>query len=262
MALDPDIAIEVRDVVKDFRIYERRYANLKGTATALIHALATGKRIDHYFMRRALDHVSLRVRKGEAVAIVGHNGSGKSTLLSILSRIYLPTSGEVEYRGRLMSLLELGAGFHQELTGSENVLFAAAIQGVPREKALELYPNVVRFSELNEEAMGMPLRMFSSGMVMRLAFSTMVHMDADILLVDEALAVGDEAYQEKCFATMGDFRSRGKTVMLVSHELDHVERFADRVVWLEAGRILAEGDVAPILGDYRRTMHSLLPQSS
>lgn len=253
--MNDDVAIEVVDLVKDFRVFHRTFGNLKGQMTALLGGLWRGKRAEAYYMRRALDHVSLTVKKGEAIALVGHNGSGKSTLLSILSRIYLPTSGQVSYRGQLMSLLELGAGFHWELTGTENVHFTASLRGMPRDRVGEAYEQIVHFAELSAETMDLPMRMFSSGMAMRLAFSVVVHMDADILLVDEALAVGDEAFQEKCFATMAEFKARGKTIVIVSHELDHVERLADRVVWLDHGKIRAEGDVATTLAGYRADMH-------
>jgi len=251
-------AIEITDVVKDFRVYHRSYANIKGMVTALAQTVAKRQKVATYFYRRALDHVTLTVKKGEAIALVGHNGSGKSTLLSILSRIYLPTTGTVQYRGELMSLLELGAGFHQELTGAENVEFTAKLRGVPPERLREAYANIIEFAEMTDEIMELPIRMYSSGMLLRLAFAVVIHMDADILLVDEALAVGDEAFQEKCFAMMEEFKKAGKTIVIVSHELDHVERFADRVIWLDHGKVVADGDVPTVLAQYRESMRAYM----
>jgi len=253
--MNNEIAIEIRDVVKDFRIYHRTYANLKGQATALVHSLAKRRKVSQYFLRRALDHVNLSIRRGEAVAIVGHNGSGKSTLLSILSRIYLPSAGSLEYRGSLMSLLELGSGFHFELTGQENVLFNAALRGMRQDQIRNLYARIVEFAEMTDETMALPVRMYSSGMLLRLAFAVIVNMEADILVVDEALAVGDEAFQEKCFAAMEAFKAQGKTIIIVSHELDHVERFASRVVWLDKGSVRLDGGVDEVLSAYRDDMH-------
>ncbi|MDQ2800042.1 MAG: ATP-binding cassette domain-containing protein, partial [Armatimonadota bacterium] len=184
--------------------------------------------------------------------LIGRNGSGKSTLLSILSRVYLPTSGEARLRGRLVSLLELGAGFHSELTGAQNVFFNGALLGLTERDVAARYDQILDFAELDAGAMDLPVRMYSSGMQLRLGFSVAVHLEADILLVDEGLAVGDEGFQEKCFAKMAQFKTQGRTILMVTHELDHVERLAQRVLWLDGGRLVADGDVPTVLSRYRQ----------
>jgi len=202
-------------------------------------------------IRRALDGVSLRINRGESVGLIGRNGSGKSTLLSILSRVYLPTEGEARVRGRMMSLLELGAGFHPELTGNDNIFFNGAMMGLSEEDILNRYDAVLAFSGLDPRTMDLPVRMYSSGMQLRLGFSIAVHLDADVLLIDEGLAVGDEGFQEKCFAKIEEFRDTGKTILMVTHELDHIERLGHRVVWLNKGKIVMDGDVGEVLEAYR-----------
>ncbi len=206
-------------------------------------------------IRRALNGVTFQVAKGETVALVGRNGSGKSTLLSILSRIYLPTAGEARLNGRMMSLLELGAGFDAELTGNQNIFFNGVILGLTEEQVAASYDAILDFAELDRQAMDLPVRMYSSGMQLRLGFAIAVHLDADLLLVDEGLAVGDEGFQEKCFRKMEEFKAQGKTILMVTHELDHVERLADRVLWLDKGQLVRDGDVASVLAEYREGFH-------
>jgi len=248
-------AIEVNDLVKEFRVYHRSYASLKGHAVALARGLARRQEHSRYETRRALDHVTFRVARGEAVALIGRNGSGKSTLLSILSRVYLPTAGEARLHGRLVSLLELGAGFDPELTGMQNVFFNGILLGLTEDEVAARYDSILGFAELDVTTMDLPVRMYSSGMQLRLGFSVAVHLSADILLVDEGLAVGDEAFQEKCFAKMEEFKAQGKTIVMVTHELDHVERIAQRVLWLDRGRLRRDGDVTTVLAAYRQEMH-------
>lgn len=247
-------AIEIRDIVKEFRAYHRTYGTLKSRAAGLARSVARRQPIDPYETRRALDHVSFTIGHGESVALIGRNGSGKSTLLSILSRVYLPNSGEARLHGRLMSLLELGAGFDSELTGNQNIAFNGVILGLTDDQVAAQYDSILEFAELDPATMALPVRMYSSGMQLRLGFSIAVHLDADILLVDEGLAVGDEAFQEKCFAKMADFKRQGKTILMVTHELDHVERVADRVIWLQKGRLMMDGDVPTVLAAYLREM--------
>jgi ABC-type polysaccharide/polyol phosphate transport system ATPase subunit len=249
-------AIEVSNLVKDFRVYNRRSTSLKGNAADAVRRKLRKEAQPQFSIRRALDGVSLTVRAGESVALVGRNGSGKSTLLSILSRVYLPTSGEARLNGRMVSLLELGAGFHPELTGLDNVFFNGAMLGLSESQIMERYDKVVSFAELDPKAMDLPVRMYSSGMQLRLGFAIAVHLDADLLLIDEGLAVGDEGFQEKCFAKIEDFRSQGKTILMVTHELDHVERLAQRVIWLNKGRLVADGDVDTVLAQYREDFHA------
>jgi ABC-type polysaccharide/polyol phosphate transport system ATPase subunit len=252
--MNQEIAIEARDLVKDFRVYHRSYGTLKGRVASFAKEVLLRRPSSGYSIKRALDHVSFSVSVGESVALIGHNGSGKSTLLSILSRVYLPTTGSASLRGAVSSLLELGAGFHSELTAEENVFFSGAIRGLTDTEVKERYPAIVDFAELDGAQMDLPVRMFSSGMLLRLAFSVSVHLDSQILLIDEGLAVGDEAFQEKCFEKIGQFKSEGKTLVMVSHELDHVERVADRVLWLDHGKLKRDGDLESVLAEYRESM--------
>ena len=248
-------AIEVSNLVKEFRVYHRNFGSLKSHAAALAKSLAQRETVSGYEIRRALNGVSFQIAAGEAVALVGRNGSGKSTLLSILSRIYLPTAGEARLSGRMMSLLELGAGFDPELTGAQNVFFNGVILGLSEDDVAARYDAILDFAELDRQAMDLPVRMYSSGMQLRLGFSIAVHLDADLLLVDEGLAVGDEGFQEKCFRKIEEFKTDGKTILMVTHELDHVERLADRVLWLDKGILRRDGPTAEVLKEYRANFH-------
>lgn len=249
-------AIDVRHVCKDFRVYHRAYGSFKSLAAGWGKSLLRREARSGFEMRCALDDVSFQIAPGEAVALIGRNGSGKSTLLSILSRVYLPTSGEARLQGRLISLLELGSGFHSELTGAQNVFFNGALLGLTEWDVAARYEQILDFAELDAGTMDLPVRMFSSGMQLRLGFSIAVHLDADILLVDEGLAVGDEGFQEKCFAKMTEFKTQGRTILMVTHELDHVERIARRVLWLDGGRLVTDGDVPTVLSRYRAAMRA------
>jgi len=197
----------------------------------------------------ALRGVSLSVGPGESVGLLGRNGSGKSTLLSLVGRIFLPSSGKLEVRARAAPLLELGAGFHPDLTGRENIELNGVILGLSRDQVRRRQDEIIDFAELSEY-IDAPLRNYSSGMQTRLGFSIAVHTDAQILLVDEVLAVGDEAFQEKCFARIRRFMEEGKTILFVSHEMQDVQRVATRVVWLEDGRVRADGDPAELIPLY------------
>ena len=248
-------AIQVVSLVKEFRVYHRSFGSLKSHAAALAKSLAQREAVSGYEIRRALDGISFQITPGETVALVGRNGSGKSTLLSILSRIYLPTAGEARLSGRMMSLLELGAGFDPELTGAQNVFFNGVILGLTEDDVAARYDAILDFAELDRQAMDLPVRMYSSGMQLRLGFSIAVHLDADLLLVDEGLAVGDEGFQEKCFRRMEEFKAEGKTILMVTHELDHVERLAERVLWLDKGVLRRDGPTAEVLAEYREGFH-------
>jgi ABC-type polysaccharide/polyol phosphate transport system ATPase subunit len=248
---DLDNAIEVVELVKDFKIYHRTFATLKGHATALIGSLLRRGDGYGYDIRRALNKVTFSIRTGETVAIIGRNGSGKSTLLSVLSRIYLPTSGEIRITGRVVSLLELGGSFDVELTGEQNLIFNAVIMGLTDRQVQERLAAIIEFSELDESVLALPVRMYSSGMQMRLAFAIAVNVDADVLLVDEGLAVGDEGFQQKCFAKIDEFKRLGKTIVMVTHSLDQTGRFADRVIWLDNGNIRRDGTVEEVVPEYR-----------
>jgi len=252
-----DFAIEIRSIRKEFRVYRRTYNSLKTHAiAAAISTVRRDKRNTHYDLRVALSDVSFKVPRGQTIAVVGRNGSGKSTLLSILARIYLPTAGEAIVRGRLIAMLELGAGFDGDLTGNQNLIFNGTILGLSHDQIRERYEDICSFAGLDQATMNLPVRMYSSGMQLRLGFAIATHLDTDVILVDEGLAVGDEAFQEKCFKRMEQFKEEGRTIVIVSHELDHIERLAERVVWLDKGVIRLDGDVPTVLKEYRDALMS------
>jgi lipopolysaccharide transport system ATP-binding protein len=205
---------------------------------------------DHY----ALRNVDLSVESGEMVGLVGVNGSGKSTLLRLASGVVAPSSGSVASGGRVAGILSLGDGFHPLLSGRENALTAAILAGMRRQEAVERLPSMLAFSEL-AEAVDDPIRTYSAGMFVRLAYAVAAHVDADILLVDEALAVGDLAFSSKCLDHLDRLRRSGTTILLASHDLDVVRRSCDRVAWIDAGVLRAVGDPNSIVDDYQRSSH-------
>jgi ABC-type polysaccharide/polyol phosphate transport system ATPase subunit len=197
----------------------------------------------------ALKDVSFEVREGECLGVIGKNGAGKSTLLSVLARIYKPTSGHIELNGRVAPLLELGAGFHQDLTGYENVFFNGVILGLTRKEVADRMDEIVAFSEIGDY-IGAPVRTYSSGMLLRLGFSVAIHVDATILLVDEALSVGDLEFQKKCLAKIDEFKASGGAILFVSHDMAAVRRTADRVIWMRKGEIIASGQTEEVVAAY------------
>ncbi|HEY3267231.1 MAG TPA: ABC transporter ATP-binding protein [Armatimonadota bacterium] len=199
----------------------------------------------------ALHAVSFTVHEGETVGVVGHNGSGKSTLLGLLANVSRPTEGIVEVHGRVAPLLELGAGFHDDLTGIENIALHGSILGLSNRRMEELTPSIVDFAELGS-FIDTPLRTWSAGMVMRLGFSIAVYSDPDVLLIDEVLAVGDEAFQQKCYDRIADFQRQGKTILFVSHDMEAVSRVASRVLWLKSGRLLLDGPASEVVAAYQK----------
>lgn len=234
-------AIVIRDLEKEFLLSHSGIGSLK---TLLL-----------WWKRRSLEHfqvlkgIDLDVHKGECVAIIGRNGAGKSTLLSLIARIYKPTRGTVTVHGRLAPLLELGAGFHPDLTGAENVLFNGVILGLTRKEALARLDAIIAFAEL-EHHRDAPVRTYSSGMLARLGFSVAVHVDAEILIVDEVLAVGDFKFEQKCNERIAEFRKQGGTILFVSHNMDSVRHVADRCIWLKDGKIQQSGPVEEVIGAY------------
>lgn len=205
------------------------------------------KRVEKLEVLKGID---FEVFEGECVALVGRNGAGKSTLLSLLSKVYKPTSGSVEISGKVAPLLELGAGFHPDLTGLENILFNGMILGLTRKEVLAKTDEIVAFAEL-EKQIDTPIRTYSSGMLARLGFSIAVHVGAEVLIVDEVLAVGDYAFEKKCYDFIDEFRAQGGTILFVSHNADAVRRVADRVIWLQGGEIKESGLPDEVLPNYQ-----------
>jgi len=199
----------------------------------------------------ALKDVDLDVQRGQTFGIVGRNGSGKSTLLKLIAGIFSPSTGRLAVAGRVGSLIEIGAGFHPEFTGVENVYLNAAIYGLTRSYVDEHLEEIIDFAEL-EQFKDVPVRTYSSGMYMRLGFSVAMHIQPDILLLDEVLAVGDEAFQQKCFGRIGDFKRAGGTIVLVSHDPSAIERLCDRAIMLDAGHVVEEGAASEVVRSYHR----------
>jgi ABC-type polysaccharide/polyol phosphate transport system ATPase subunit len=203
----------------------------------------------------ALDDVSFTVHKGEAVGVIGSNGSGKSTLLKLVAGTSRPTSGSLDVYGRVAALLEIGAGFHPDFTGRENAFLNGAILGLSRRQMEAAMPSIEAFADIGR-FFDAPVKAYSSGMYARLGFAVAVHVDPDILLVDEVLAVGDEEFQHKCYAKINDFRARSRTILFVSHDLAAVRRLCRRAIALDRGKVLAEGDVEYVIAAYEETVRS------
>ena len=199
----------------------------------------------------ALKNVSFDVKRGESVAVIGTNGSGKSTLLSLVCGLTVPDSGSVVVHGRVAPLLDLGSGFHFDLTGIENLRLNASLIGLTRQRTDELFDAIVEFSEL-ADFINEPLRTYSTGMVMRLAFSVAMHLDPDVLIVDEVLGVGDQAFQQKCFDRMMNFRRAGHTLLVVSHSSSTLREICTRAIWLDHGNLVADGEINAVLHLYEQ----------
>src|SRR4249920_387734 len=237
--------ISVDAVSRRFRVHARETRSLKDL---FVQRAQTGAE-DIW----ALRDVSLSVARGEAVGLIGRNGSGKTTLLRLIAGIIKPTSGRVRTEGRIGSLLELGAGFHPDFTGRENVFLNGAIQGLRRAEIRERFDEIVAFAEL-EHAIDRPVRTYSSGMTMRLGFAIAAFLDADTLLLDEVFAVGDEAFQRKCFGRIAAFKSKGGTILFVSHDAQAVERLCERSILLSAGEKVYDGPTHEAIARYRRLL--------
>lgn len=234
--------IEFENVSKSFT----RHTGQMLFRSRLAHWLRQKHRKERFY---ALKHVSFRVESGESVAVVGPNGAGKSTLLGLVAGLAKPDSGTVKVNGRVAALLELGTGFHGDLTGGENLWLNASLLGLTRKRTGELYDQVVEFAGLGD-FMDEPLRTYSTGMVMRLAFSVAIHMDPEVLVIDEVLAVGDQAFQTKCFEKIHQFRSAGKTLLCVSHAAGMVMEICDQAVWLDRGEVIMTGGTRDVLEAY------------
>lgn len=199
--------------------------------------------------REILKGINLKIKKGETVALIGTNGSGKSTLLKLMTKIIYPNKGKIETNGKLTSLLELGAGFHPDFSGRENIYFNASIFGLTRKEIDDRLQDIIEFSEL-ESFIDNPVRTYSSGMYMRLAFSVAINVDADILLIDEILSVGDEHFQNKCYEKMKELRDQGKTMVFVTHNMNAVKELCTRAVWLSNGIIKSDGNTDEVVEKY------------
>lgn len=221
----------------------------KGGHLLLREHLASFWRTNQRERFKALSRVSFDLQRAESLAVIGHNGAGKSTLLGLVAGLAQPDEGVVEVHGRVAALLELGSGFHPDLTGRENVYLNAALLGFTRKQVNRAYDSILDFAGIGD-FIGEPLRTYSSGMIMRLAFSVAVNVDPDILLIDEVLAVGDAAFQAKCFARIREFRAAGKSLLCVSHAQAMIPELCDRAIWLDHGELVMTGDVASVLATY------------
>ena len=243
-------AIELRHVSKRFRLQSRRGPlTLKSAMLDLLRRRRTGGQ-DVY---AALRDIDLTVEAGQALGIIGENGSGKSTLLKVIAGIYRADTGEVRVQGRVAALIELGAGFHPEFTGRENVIINGMLLGLSRQDVLRRLDEIVAFAELGGY-IDQPARTYSSGMFMRLGFSVAVHLDPDILLIDEVLAIGDEGFAKRCGDRIAEFRRQGKTIVLVTHDPTAVERWCDEAVWLERGVVRGRGAPRKVIDHYHQAL--------
>ena len=245
--LNNENSIEVRNVSKSFKVYFDKGNELK-------EKMLFWKR-NRYENRVVLNNISFTVKKGEAVGLIGRNGCGKSTTLKLLTKIIYPDSGSIEMCGRVSSLLELGAGFHPDMSGRENIYTNAAIFGLTKKEIDERLEDIIEFSEL-QQFIDNPVRTYSSGMYMRLAFAVAINVEADILLIDEILAVGDISFQKKCFEKLKEIKRAGTSIVIVSHSLDQIEKICDRCIWIENGIIKEAGHSKKISEDYLIDMES------
>lgn len=236
-----DIVIDVKNVSKHFNVYYDKANTLKERAIFW-------KRNNHE-VRKVLNDINVQIKSGETVALIGVNGSGKSTLLKLMTKIIYPNEGEIEVKGKLTSMLELGAGFHPDFSGMENIYFNASIFGLSKKEIDNRLEDIIEFSELRDY-IDNPVRTYSSGMYMRLAFSIAINVDADILLIDEILSVGDKHFQDKCFNKMQELKKEGKTIVLVTHDLGAAQRLCDRTIWLSNGKIRMDGNTVEVLDQY------------
>jgi ABC-2 type transport system ATP-binding protein len=243
-----EVAVKVDSVSKDFRLPHERVSSIKGIVTHFLSYIRKHKRFE---TQHALKDVSFEIKKGEFIGIVGRNGSGKSTLLKMIAGIYQPSKGRIQVNGRLVPFIELGVGFNGELTGRENVYLNGALLGFSKEEIDNLYDDIVEFAEL-QKFMDQKLKNYSSGMQVRLAFSLAIRAEADILLVDEVLAVGDADFQRKCYSHFRKLKKEKKTVVFVSHDMGAIRSFCDRAILIEKSQIILEGKVNKVATAYTR----------
>ena len=234
-------AIEIRNMYKDFKLVYDKPTTLKER----ICFWKTTK----VQKRQVLKNINLDIKKGETVALIGTNGSGKSTLLKLMTKILYPNKGTLETHGKLTSLLELGAGFHPDFTGRESIYFNAAIFGLTRQEIDKRIDEIIEFSELGD-FIDNPVRTYSSGMYMRLAFSIAINVDAEILLIDEILAVGDQHFQDKCFTKLKEMKKSEKTIVIVTHSLGQVRELCNRAIWIYNGEVRMDGTPNEVVDEY------------
>ena len=239
--LKDNIAIKITDVTKTFKLYSDKPNTLK-------ERLVRGYKNKTDY-RLILNDINLEIKKGETVALIGVNGSGKSTLLKLMTKIIYPNKGKVETNGKLTSLLELGAGFHPDFTGRENIYFNASIFGLTKKEIDKRVDAIIEFSELGD-LIDSPVRTYSSGQYMRLAFSVAINVDAEILLIDEILAVGDQHFQEKCFNKLEELAASEMTIVIVSHSLESLKKLCKRAIWIHEGKIAMDGDCSKVVEEY------------
>ena len=236
-----EYAIEIKHLNKGFKIVYDKPQTLKEQLVFRKHSKVE--------RRTVLEDISLNIKKGETVALIGTNGCGKSTLLKLMTKILYPTKGELKTNGKLTSLLELGAGFHPDFTGRENIYFNASIFGLTRIEIDERIDDIIAFSELGD-FIDNPVRTYSSGMYMRLAFSVAINVDAEILLIDEILGVGDQYFQDKCFKKLEELRDSDKTIVIVSHALDTLRTLCNRAIWIYNGYVKMDGEPNEVINSY------------
>lgn len=236
-----DVAIKVEHMTKSFKLYYDKATTLK-EKLVFWNKKKSESRI-------VLEDINLEIGKGETVALIGTNGSGKSTLLKLMTKIIYPTEGKIITNGKLTSLLELGAGFHPDFTGRENIYFNASIFGLTAAEIDARVQDIIEFSELGE-FIDSPVRTYSSGMYMRLAFSVAINVDAEILLIDEILAVGDQHFQDKCFEKLEQLKNSDKTIVIVSHSLDAVKQLCTRGIWIYNGKVRMDGSIDQVIDEY------------
>src|SRR3954449_10001229 len=255
-------AIRVQGLGKRYRLWTGdQPTTLSDRISRVTDAFRRRAHEEHHPARReiwALKDVSFDVAPGEVLGVIGRNGAGKSTLLKVLTRITAPTSGRAAIRGRVSSLLEVGTGFHPELTGRENVFLNGAILGMKRREIIRKLPDIVEFSGI-DQFMDTPVKRYSSGMYVRLAFSVAAHLEPEIMLVDEVLAVGDAEFQRRCLGRMESFSGTGRTVLFISHNMQTINQLCDRVMWLDEGRVAEVGDPSQVVTHY---LHSTSYASS
>lgn len=243
------VAIEFKNVTKRYPLYHHIGSGIKELIFNPRRALSLLSGRSYL----AIEDISFQVKKGESVALIGRNGAGKSTSLGLVAGVMKPSSGSVHVVGRVASMLELGGGFHPELTGRENIRLNATLLGLRRKELKQRLDKIIEFSELGE-FIDEPIRVYSSGMLAKLGFSVITQVDPDILIIDEVLAVGDIAFQRKCIETINEFKSKGVTVLFVSHNLEDVEKICDKVIWIENHRMRASGDAHSIISQYKQAM--------